>query len=135
MYIAHLNMHLSFQRCCLFAPLTSLSTSYLGFGWQFLNMIPYCVCSVAQSCETLCDPTDCSPPGSSVHAIFRQEYWSGLPFPPPGDLPDPRDRTRDSCISWIGRQVSFITVPPGKPYTWLLLLLSCFSRVRLCATP
>ena len=32
---------------------------------------------------------DCSSPGSSVHGISRQEYWSGLPFPPPGDLPDP----------------------------------------------
>ena len=34
-----------------------------------------------QSCPTLCDPTDGSPPGSSVHR--RQEYWSGLPFPSP----------------------------------------------------
>ena len=32
---------------------------------------------------------DCSPPGSSVHGIFRQQYWSGLPFPTPGYLPDP----------------------------------------------
>ena len=32
---------------------------------------------------------DCSPPGSFVHGIFKQEYWSGLPFPSPGDLPDP----------------------------------------------
>ena len=32
---------------------------------------------------------NCSPPGSSIHGIFRQEYWSGLPFPSPGDLPDP----------------------------------------------
>ena len=32
---------------------------------------------------------DCSPPGSSVRGIFRQEYWNELPFPPPGDLPDP----------------------------------------------
>ena len=32
---------------------------------------------------------DCSPPGSSVHGILQQEYWSGLPSPPPGDLPDP----------------------------------------------
>ena len=31
----------------------------------------------------------------------RQEYWSGLPFPPPGDLPDFRDQTRVSCISCI----------------------------------
>ena len=30
----------------------------------------------------------CSLPGSSVHGIFRQEYWSGLPLPSPGDLPD-----------------------------------------------
>ena len=28
----------------------------------------------------------------------RQEYWSGLPFPSPGDLPNPRDRTQVSCI-------------------------------------
>ena len=46
-----------------------------------------CVC--AQSCLTLSDPMDCSPPGSSVHGIPRQEYWSGLPFPIPMDLPDP----------------------------------------------
>ena len=32
---------------------------------------------------------DCSLPGSSVHGISRQEYWSGLPFPSPGDLPNP----------------------------------------------
>ena len=44
---------------------------------------------VAQSCPTLCDPTDYSPPGSSVHGILQQEYWSGLPLSSPGDLPDP----------------------------------------------
>ena len=32
---------------------------------------------------------DCSLPDSSVHEILRQEYWSGLPCPPPGDLPNP----------------------------------------------
>ena len=34
-----------------------------------------------QSCPTLCDPIDGSPPGSSVPGISRQEHWSGLPFP------------------------------------------------------
>ena len=43
-----------------------------------------------QSCPTLCDLTDCSPAGSTVRGIFQQEYWGWLPFPPPGDLPDPR---------------------------------------------
>ena len=42
-----------------------------------------------QSCLTLCDPVDHSPPGSSVSGTLQQEYWSGLPCPPPGDLPDP----------------------------------------------
>ena len=32
---------------------------------------------------------DRSPPGSSVMGFPRQEYWSELPSPPPGDLPDP----------------------------------------------
>ena len=40
----------------------------------------------AQLCLTLRDPMDCSPPGSSAHGFPRQEYWSGLPFPSPGDL-------------------------------------------------
>ena len=34
-----------------------------------------------QSCPTLCDPIDGSPPGSSLTGFSRQEYWSGLPFP------------------------------------------------------
>ena len=31
---------------------------------------------------------DCSPPGSSVHEVSRQEYWNGFPFPSPGNVPD-----------------------------------------------
>ena len=44
---------------------------------------------VAQLCPTLCDPVDCNLLGFSVHGILQQEYWSGLPFPSPGYLPDP----------------------------------------------
>ena len=38
---------------------------------------------------TLCDPIYYSLPGSSVHGISRQEYWSGFPCPPPWDLLNP----------------------------------------------
>ena len=44
--------------------------------------------SESQSCPTLCNPMDCSLPGSSM-GFSRQEYWSGLPFPSPEDLLDP----------------------------------------------
>ena len=128
------------EMCVLFKPLC-------------LKLFFCCCCSVATSCPMLCDPMDCSPPGSSVHGILqarvlecaaisssrgssppkvqtqiscigrrflpkgsvvsvtlvcptltpwtiahqaplsvgfsRREYWSGLSFPSPGDLPRP----------------------------------------------
>ena len=44
---------------------------------------------VIQSCLTLCDPMDCSLPGSSIHGILQARIleWVAIPFP--GDLPDP----------------------------------------------
>ena len=50
-----------------------------------------CVCCAKslQLCLTLCYPVDHSPPGSSIQGFSRQEYWSGLPCPSPGHLPDP----------------------------------------------
>ena len=63
---------------------------------------------VTQSSPTLCDPTDCSLPGSSVHGIFQAGYWSGLPFPSPGDLPDPGIEPRSPTL-WAD------TLPPETP--------------------
>ena len=54
-----------------------------------LSYYPCMHAKLLQSCLTLRDPMDCSLPGSSVHGILRQKYWSGLPCPAPGDLPDP----------------------------------------------
>ena len=64
-----------------------------------------------QFCLTLCDLMDCSPPGSSVH-ISMQEYWSVLPCPPPGDLPDPGIKLLSLTSpalagGFIGRQVLY----------------------------
>jgi len=42
-----------------------------------------------QSCLTLCDPMDCNPPGSSVHAILQARILEWVAMPPPGALPDP----------------------------------------------
>ena len=49
----------------------------------------------------------------------RQEYWSGLPFPSPGDLPDPGIKPR-----FLALQVdSFLSEPPGKPFDYLPMSL------------
>ena len=42
-----------------------------------------------QQCLTVCEPMFCSFPRSSVHGISRQEYWSRVPFPSPGNFPNP----------------------------------------------
>ena len=54
---------------------------------------------VTESCPTLCDPMDCSPQGSSVQWDSPgQTYWSGLPFPSSGDLPDPGIESRSPTL-------------------------------------
>ena len=73
--------------------------------------VSLCVCVlVAQSCPTLCNLMDHNPPGSSVHGgeeFSRQESWSGLPFPSPGDLPDPGIKSGPPTLP--------ADTPPSKP--------------------
>ena len=78
------------------------------WAWLYARLI--------QLCPTLCDPMDCSPTGSSVHEFSRREYWSGLLFPPSGDLSD------QGIESWSPalQADSLSSEPPGKlkiPYT------------------
>ena len=70
-----------------------------------------CRCSVAKSCPTLCDPMDCSPPGSSIHGISQARIlgWVAIPFSRGSSRP--RDRTHVCCITGG----FFTTEPPGKP--------------------
>ena len=71
-----------------------------------------CMCAKSlQSCSTVCDPMDCSPPGFSV-GFSREEYWSGLPCPPPGDPPDP-GIDPPSLIHWQARSLPL--APPVNP--------------------
>ena len=55
-------------------------------------------------CPTLCDSMDCRPPGASVHGILQAKYWSELPCPAPGDLPNPEIKPA-SHASRIGRRL------------------------------
>ena len=65
---------------------------------------------ITQSCPTLCDPMDCSLPGSSVHGILQAGILSGSPFPSPGDLPDPGIELRSPAL-----QADVLpSEPPGR---------------------
>ena len=88
----------------------------------------------AQSCLTLCNPMDFSLPGFSVHRVFQVRILEWATFPFSRGSYRPRDCP---CIFHSGRRVLFhwaIREAKGA-LLLLLLLLSCFSHVRLCATP
>ena len=59
----------------------------------------------------------------------RQEYWSGLPFPSPGDLPDPGIKPTSLYISSTGRWVLYHHLPPGKPVS--VIIAKRYKDVRI----
>ena len=77
---------------CIFSPSQIISNTH-GY-WVFGNLetslcFPGGGGLFAKSCSTLCNPMNCSPPGSFVHGISQQEYWCELPCPPLGDHLNP----------------------------------------------
>ena len=66
--------------------------------------------NVVQSCPTLCNPMDCSPPDFSVHRILHR-YWNGLPFPSPQHPPDPGIKPGSSAL----HAHFLLSEPPGSP--------------------
>ena len=66
---------------------------------------------------------DCSPPGSSVRGISQARIWSELPFPPPGDLPDPG--IEPSSPELAGG--FFTTEPPGKPKSRFSVIIALIN--------
>ena len=89
-----------------------MSLQHAGYQEEMLKRIPAILTEseVAQSCPTLCNPMDYRPPLSM--GFSRQERWSGLPFPSPGDLPNPGIEPGSPAL----QADTLSSEPPGKPY-------------------
>ena len=73
------------------------------------------LCLVIQLCPTFWDPMDYKPSRLLCPWIFSTwEYWSGLPCPPPGDLPNPRIEPRSPAL----QADSLPSEPQGSSKTW-----------------
>ena len=70
-----------------------------------------CVCSVS----LFVSPWSIACQFPLSREFFRQEYWSGLPFPPPGNLLNPGIKLASLVSSTLAGRF-FTTVPPGKPF-------------------
>ena len=75
---------------------------------------------VTKSCPTLCNPMDCSPPGSSVHGVCQAKHWSGLPLPSPvvvWETPQAEEPGRLQSLGsqsrkWLSDQTTTSTIVP-----------------------
>ena len=88
-----------------------------------------------QPCPTLCNPVDCSPPGSSVPGVLQAWILEWVALPSPGDLPDPGIKLTSLTSPALESRFFTTSTTVIRATLLLLLLLSRFSRVRLCATP
>ena len=91
------------------------------FPQGFWNTVLLCCCLVTKSCLTLCDPMDCSLPGSSIHGISQAKIpeWVAISFSRGSSWP--RDRThvcsigRQSLYCWATREASFCYITAKNP--------------------
>ena len=102
---------------------------YIDMNPPTAECLQYSCCAHAQSCLTLCDPLDWSPPGSSVHGIFEARIleWASISYSRGSS--QPRDPTYTSCVSCTGGQFLYhycrFTVYLSPPS----LLILCPAKV------
>ena len=85
------------------------------------------LCRSLQSCLTLCDPRTVALQAPLCMGFSKQEYWSGLPGSPPGNLPDPGIKpTSPAPPAW--QEESLTTELPGMPKRVALLKSQSMSR-------
>ena len=126
---------------CYFAKCFQFNMSPVSAHWQYMCVsvcvcvcVCVCVMKVVQSCPTLCDPLDCSLPGSFVHGILQARIlkWVAIPFSRGSTWP--RDQTQVSCIAG-----KFFIWATGKPIcirvkSTIYVSASCARLCSLCLT-
>ena len=103
-------------------PSVQVSASCLSFSSIFFFCFRFL-------CSTLCNPLDCSPPGFSFRGISQARILEWIAISYSRGFSRPRDRTRVSCISFIGKVDSLPLWPPWKP-AFLSIQFSSFQFSR-----
>ena len=97
---------------------------------QQVFVIGSLVCAKSlQLCPTLCNPMDCSLPGSSVRGILQVRILGGLPCPPPGLLPNPKIESMSLSSPTLVDGV-FTTSHLGRPMSTLSITIFQMRKLR-----
>ena len=99
--------------CFFYSQIIPLLSNYTQ---DFQNIYTsYFLCVYVQSCPTVCDSMNCNLQAPLSLKFSRQKYWSGLPFPPPGNLPNPRIQPVSLASHW---QADSLPLPHlGSPWS------------------
>ena len=96
------------------------------------EFIPFSVLPVRarslQSCLTLCNLLDCSPPGSSVHGVLQARILEWVVMPSSRGSSQPRDRT---CVAYISCTGATWNLPKSTPFLSLLFSTEFMQRIHL----
>ena len=107
---------------------------YIYIYWYiciYIYIYTYAVlCLVALLCPTLCDPLDCSPPGSSVHGILQARILEWIAMPSSRGFSQPRDLTCVSCIAGG----FFTSWPTREAHLYLYLYLWSIFILHVCTS-
>ena len=87
-------------------------TGFLFLPPGFHSKCPSVAVQQLSCVQLFATPLDCSLPDTPALGFSRQEYWNGLPLPPPRDLPNLG--IKSASPAWAGG--FFIIEPPGKPF-------------------
>ena len=101
-----------------------LSLPFIFGFWMTSEHVKFILCVCAPLCPTLCNPMDHQ--ACLSMAFSRQECWSGLPFPPPGDLPNPGIEPKSPTF----QADSLPTEPPRKPSEGICHPKICYFRKK-----
>ena len=90
-----------------------LNVYHVSSQQSLCTIVSYACVKFLRLCPILCDPMDVARQASLSMGFSRQEYWSGLPFPSPGDLPDPGIEPRSLMSPALAGRL-FTTSAPGE---------------------
>ena len=122
--------------CC--GECTPANARYLASTHGLLNQSPSLLCNLivhAQSLScvpfvtrpfffaTLCNPMNCSPPGSSVQGIFQARILAWVAISYSRGSSSSKDRTRVSCVSCIGKRILYHFTTWAAPYNLVMKAL------------
>ena len=106
MYVIYIVIHIYLEKCIF---------SYNIYLYMFSLYIFICCAQLIQSCLTICNPMDCSRPGSSVQGILQTKIleWVAMPSSRGSSQPEMEPESLKSPALAGG---SLPAVPPRKPY-------------------